>query len=64
MADLGNPLAAFASSGQRALLEPRIGVAALAVVLIVLYYISIATYSGNDRLRDPQAALLQLRRES
>ena len=33
-----NPLAAFASSGQRALLEPRTGAAALTVVLVVLYY--------------------------
>lgn len=34
-----NPLAAFASRGQRALLEPRTGAAALAVVLVVLYYV-------------------------
>ena len=34
-----NPLAALASRGQRALLEPRTGAAALAVVLGVLYYV-------------------------
>ena len=32
-----NPLAALAGREQRALIEPRIGAAALAVVLIVLY---------------------------
>jgi len=34
-----NPLAALASRGQRAMLEPRTGAATLAVLLIVLYYV-------------------------
>ena len=34
-----NPLAALASRGQRAMLEPRTGAVTLAMLLIVLYYV-------------------------